>query len=216
MQTSDESKKIFAETVNNYTELIKTIARIEYSRLSSSSHIVDYSELINIGATAVYVVLSSQPAIKHTNAYLSTAIKWSIRNEFRRRYKWYSCKYLSKSYGDEDADNEELNQQNIRETIYETIFSIEELAESDNHVQIEDPEYTPEQRIEFVEMSRAIREIMKELPSKERTVLEMRFYKNKKVKEIATELNVTPSRVTRLIRSGLDKIKYKLKDRELI
>ena len=216
MKTPDPLNKIFAKTVNNYTELIKTVARIEYSRLSLSTHIIDYSELVNIGATSVYVVLSSHPAAKHTDAYLSTAIKWAIRNEFRRRYKWYSCKYLSKEFDDDDEENEELNENNIREAIYETIFSIEELAEADNPVQIEDTAFTPDQRIEFLEMSKAIREAMKELPPREKMVLEMRFYKNKKVKEIATELNVTSSRITRIIQTGLDRIKLKLKNDELI
>jgi len=216
MKTPDPLNKIFAKTVNNYTELIKTVARIEYSRLSLSTHIIDYSELVNIGATSVYVVLSSHPAAKHTDAYLSTAIKWAIRNEFRRRYKWYSCKYLSKETDDDEEENEELNENNIREAIYETIFSIEELAEADNPVQIEDTAFTPDQRIEFLEMSKAIREAMKDLPPREKMVLEMRFYKNKKVKEIATELNVTSSRITRIIQTGLDRIKLKLKNDELI
>jgi len=215
MQTPDTSNKIFDKTVNDYTELIKTVARIEYSRLSFSAHIIDYSELVNIGATSVYVVLSSHPAAKHTDAYLSTAIKWAIRNEFRRRYKWYSCKYLSKEL-DDDEENEELNENNIREAIYETIFSIEELAEADNPVQIEDTAFTPDQRIEFLEISKAIREAMKELPPREKMVLELRFYKNKKVKDIAIELNVTSSRVTRIIQTGLDRIKLKLKNNELL
>ena len=216
MHTSDPSNNLFAKTINDYTELIKTVARIEYSRLSTSTHIIDYSELVNIGATSVYVVLSSQPTIKHTDAYMSTAIKWAIRNEFRRRYKWYSCKYLSKDSDDEDEENEELNENNIREAIYETIFSIEELAEADNPVQIEDPDFTPDQRIEFLEISKAIREAMKELPPREKLVLEMRFYKNKKVKDIAIELNVTSSRITRIIQTGLDRIKLKLKNDELL
>lgn len=216
MQTPDSSNKIFANTVNKHIELIKTVARIEYSRLSLSSHIIDYSELVNIGATAVYVVLTSHPNVEHTDSYLSTAIKWAIRNEFRKRYKWYSCKYLSNSYDSDDEENDELNHNSIREAIYETIFSVEELAESDNPVQIEDTAFTPDQRIEFLEISKAIREAMEELPLKEKAVLEMRFYKNKKVKEIATELNVTSSRVTRILQTGLDRIKIKLKDNELI
>lgn len=216
MQTSDPSNNLFAKTINDYTELIKTVTRIEYSRLSLSAHIIDYSELVNIGATAVYVVLSSHPSVQHTDAYMSTAIKWAIRNEFRRRYKWYSCKYLSKDPDDENEENEELNENNIREAIYETIFSIEELAEADNSVQIVDNAFTPDQRIEFLEISKAIREAMKELPPREKLVLEMRFYKNKKVKDIATELNVTSSRITRIIQTGLDRIKLKLKNDELI
>lgn len=216
MQTPDSANKIFTKTVNDYTELIKTVARIEYSRLSQSSHIIDYSELVNIGATAVYVVLSSQSTIKHTEAYLATAIKWAIRNEYRRRYKWYSCKYTSKEVDDDDEKDEELNENNIREAIYETIFSIEELSEADNPVQIQDNALTPDARIEFLEMSKAIKEAMKELPPRERMVLEMRFYKNKRVKDIAKELNVTSSRITRIIQTGLDRIKLKLKNDELL
>ena len=216
MQTSDPSNSAFAKTVNNYTELIKTIASIEHSRLSQSAHMIDFSELVNIGATTVYVILSSHPSSKHTDSYISTAIKWAIRNEFRRRYKWYSCKHLSKGFTDEDCEDEELNRNHIREAIYETIFSIEELAEGENPVQIQDSSFNPEQRIEFVEMSRAIAQGVKELPDREKTILEMRFYKNKKVKEIATELDITPSRVSRVIQTGLDKIKIKLKKNELI
>lgn len=216
MNISDRSKDVFAKTVSSYIELIKAIANIEHSRLSASAHVIDYSELVNIGTTAVYVILSSQPKANHTDAYISTAIKWAIRNEFRKRYKWYSCKYLSKDYTDEDADDEELNRNSIREAIYETIFSIEELAESDSSFQLEDRSFNPEQKIEFVEMSKAIAEAMKGLPEREKLVLEMRFYKNKKVKEIATELNVTASRVSRIIQTGLDRIKIKLEKRELI
>jgi len=216
MPIEDSTDNAFVKTVHDYTELIKTVARIEYSRLSFSNHMIDYAELVNIGATAVYVVLSSCPNVKHTNAYLSTAIKWAIRNEFRRRYKWYSCKYLSKEFEELDESDKESSKNNIREAIYETIFSIEELADADHSVQIEDPSYTPEQRIEFIEISKAIREAIKNLPHREKTVLEMRFYKNKKVKEIAQELNVTSSRITRIIQTGLDKIKIKLKEDELI
>jgi RNA polymerase sigma factor (sigma-70 family) len=216
MQTPDPSNTLFIKTVNNYTDLIKTVARIEYSRLSLSTHIIDYVELVNIGATAIYVVLSSQPTFNHTDAYLATAIKWAIRNEYRKRYKWYSCKYLSKEFDEVDEEDEELNENNIREAIYETIFSIEELAEANNPVQIEDTDFTPDQRIEVLEMNRAIREAMKELPPKERLVLELRFYKNKRVKEIAAELNVTSSRITRIIQTGLDRIKFKLQNEEFI
>lgn len=216
MCPSDSSDNFFAKTINDYIDLIKTVSRIEYSRLSTSQHIIDYSELVNIGTTAVYVVLSSQPSVNHTNSYISTAIKWAIRNEFRKRYKWYSCKHLSKDFSDAEAQDEELNKNNIREAIYETIFSIEEIVEANNSAQIEDTSYRPDQRIEFIEISKAIRDALKDLPEKEKIVLEMRFYKNKKVKEIATELNVTSSRISRIIQTGLDKIKTYLMESELI
>lgn len=207
MQTMEPSNKYFAKTINDYTELIKIVARIEYTRLSSSSHVIDYEELVNIGATAVYVILTSQPKTQHKDSYMSTAIKWAIRNEFRRRYKWYSCKHSFKDSNLESDEDLGLNDNNIREAIYETIFSIEELADADNPLEIQDTSWTPEQNIEFKEISKALKLALKELPPRERIVLEMKFYKNKKVKEIAEELNVTSSRITRIIQTGLDRLK---------
>lgn len=216
MNSSDTPNNAFIKIVNNYTELIKTVAAVEHSRLAKSSHMVDYAESVNIGITAVYVLLSADPDAKYTDAYIATAVKWAIRNEFRKRFKWYSCKYLSKDYEKEDCNNEELNRNHIREAIYETILSTDELTEINKPIQIEDSGYTPEQRIEFIEISKAVFEAMKTLPPKEKIVLEMRFYRNKKIKEIATELTVTPSRISRIIQTGLDKIKLKLQDNELI
>ncbi len=217
MQSSDQSKNLFAKTVNKYSDLIKTVARIEYSRLAFSQHIIEMSDLVNIGATAVYIIVSSQPKVEPNYAYLATAIKWAIRNEFRKRYKWYSCKHLSKEYENEKCEeNDELNRSNVREAIYETIFSLEELSESDNPVQIVDTADTPERRAEFLEICKAIRDSIKELPAREKIILEMRFYDNKRVKQIAAELDLTSSRVSKIIQIGLDKIKAKLKNNNLL
>lgn len=216
MNPTEKQNKIFAKTISDYSELIKTVARIEYARFSSSSHIIEFSELVNIGATAVYIVLTTQPNTEHTDSYMSTAIKWAIRNEYRKRYKWYSCRHISPDFCEEDEKNKELNQNNIREAIYETIFSIEEMAEGENPIIIEDTANRPDKQIEFVEISKALKEAMKELPPREKMVLELRFYKNKKVKEIAKELNVTSSRVSRIIQAGLDRIKNKLQKNDFI
>jgi RNA polymerase sigma factor (sigma-70 family) len=210
MTTYDSSKNLFPQSVSKYADLIKTVAKVEYKRLSMSSYIIELSELVNIGATAVYVVLSSQPEVNHTTSYMSTAIKWAIRNEFRKRYKWYSCKFLSKEYTDDDEKDEDFNKTTIRDAVYETIFSVEEMADSEKSVQIEDTSFTPDKEAEFLEMSRAVRKAMKTLPEKERMVLETRFYKNKKIKEIALEMNVTPSRISKILQVGLDRIKVKL------
>ena len=217
MRDYHKSKILFTRTVDKYSDLIKTVARVEYKRLSFSQHIVDISELINIGTTAVYVIVSSQPDAEHNIAYISTAIKWAIRNEFRKRFKWYSCRYLSKEPENENfEEDEESNQNTIREAIYETIFSLDELTESDNPVQIEATDHTPDRRAEFLEISKALRECMNELSERERTVLEMRFYESKRVKQIATELELTPSRVSKIIQTGLDRIKAKLKNDHLL
>lgn len=192
--------------IEDYSELIKTVARVEYTRLSTSKHLLDFSELINIGATAVYVILSSQPENYHNNSYISTAIKWAIRNELRRRFKWYSNKHQS---GD-TAEHSGQGKEELRETVYETVLSIDEMESSENPLQVEDRNLNPEQRIELIELKKAVIESMKFLSEKERFVLEAKFFKNKKVKEISDELGVSSSRISKLTQCALDKIKIRL------
>ncbi|OGI02660.1 MAG: hypothetical protein A2104_08695 [Candidatus Melainabacteria bacterium GWF2_32_7] len=221
MQTSEPLNKSTEKTVNDYIELIETIARIEYTRLKTSSHLIDYSELVNIGAIAVYVILTNSKYNDFNISYMSTAIKWAIRNELRRRYKWYAFKHPShkedtKEVLESSGELEELDQSEIREVIYGAILSIDDLADAENPVQIKDSSLTPEESLEFRELNKAVKNAMKYLPPREKMVLETRFYKGKKIKEIADDLKISSSRVSRIIQSGLDKIKENLRKQELI
>ncbi len=214
-----------SKTINDYIELIETIARVEYSRLSISSHLIDYSELVNIGAMAVHILLTNNKKSTEFNiSYISTAIKWAIKNELRRRYKWYSFKHskhkeeLSEFEKNNESakDIEELSKTQVREAIYETILSIDELADAENPTQIKDSSFTPEENLEFKELNSAIKRALKKVPQRERMVLENRFFKNRKIKDLADEMNISSSRVSRIIQSGLDKIRAELKKQELV
>ena len=77
--------------LREYKELIETIAKVEYQKLSST-HLIEYLELVNIGTQTLYNLCKDADISQFNNSYLSTAIKWAIRNEIRRRYKWYSFK----------------------------------------------------------------------------------------------------------------------------
>lgn len=207
------------KTVNDYVNLIETVARVEYNRLSTSAHLIDYSELVNIGAVAVHIILTTHKKTSHNVSYLSTAIKWAIRNELRRRYKWYTLRYQSQkdeSEGEDQEDFVDSDQGKIREAIYETILSIDDITSSENPVQIKDSALTPEESLEFNELKKAITNAMKYLPPREKMVLEYRFFKGRKIKDIAEELKISSSRVTRIIQSGLDKVKNRLQKQGLI
>jgi len=219
MQPSKPINNNEEKSLSDYIDLIETIARIEYSRLTSSAHIIDFSELVNIGAMAVHVITTTQKNACYNISYMSTAIRWAIRNELRRRYKWYTLRNSAQRRSEEidlSADVEHTEHTKIRETIYETILSIDDLADAENPTQIKDLAMTPEENIEFGELSKAIRDSMKYLPVREKMVLESRFFKNKKIKEIADELKISSSRVSRIIQSGLDKIREQLKKQEMI
>lgn len=193
--------------LRDYKNLVETIAKVEYQKFSVS-HLVELPELINIGNHTLYILFKSNSPDNYNSTYLSTAIKWAIRNEVRRRYKWYSLKNRSSS---EAEDNQE-----VRCEVYKTILSIDEMQEAEVPTQIKAEDKTPEEAIEFTELKAQIIESMKKLPKRERELIEYKFFKEKKLREIAEEFDISQSRISRIIQSGLDKIKKDLKKQGII
>ena len=71
-----------------------------------------------------------------------------------------------------------------------------------------------DENAEITEMGRMVREAISTLPPKERTVVEYRFYRNMQVKDIAIQIGLSPSRVTRIVQSSLNTIKEYLNSHE--
>ena len=191
-------KKIKSE-LKCYEELIYTIARIEYSK-TNNAHVMEFAEFLTIGRLVINDLLSDESK-EYNISYMSTAIKWAIRNELRRRYKWYLAK-------------EETPSTDIQ--AYTTILSINELQEQDNPVQFIDEGITPEQRCESEDIQALIQQSIKKLPIRERSIIESRIYNSKAVKEIAEEFNISPSRISRIIQSSITKIKKDLIRQEIL
>ena len=101
--------------LRDYRDLVETIAKVEYQKFSNS-HLIDLPELINIGNHTLYILFKNNSEQSFNNTYLSTAIKWAIRNEVRRRYKWYSLKNKKQQIQEEDG--------NLREEVYKTILFV--------------------------------------------------------------------------------------------
>ncbi|MFR1672969.1 MAG: sigma-70 family RNA polymerase sigma factor, partial [Candidatus Gastranaerophilaceae bacterium] len=158
---------------------------------------------------------------KYNAAYIATAVRWAIRNELRIRYKWYSLKHKAETEYDEDeaAEGIDMQQAKVREAIYETVLSIDGLAAaaSDNDSPfdfLKDNHAMPDENAEITEMGRMIREAISKLPPKERTVVEYRFYRNMQVKDIAQQIGLSSSRVTRIVQSSLNFVKDYLNSKE--
>ena len=153
---------------------------------------------------------------KINNSYIQTAIKWAVRNEVRRRWRWYSSK-LNRT-----EQNKMLNQEDetgelvLREAVYKTILSIDEIQEHENSSIISDNENNPEQSILLREMAKTIRESMCTLTQREKELIESRFYKNKKLKDISDEFNISQSRISRIIQTALNKIKVELLSKNIL
>ena len=197
--------------LKEYKELIEIIAKVEYQKFSNS-HLIELPELINIGTHALYILFKNKEPEKYNNTYLSTAIKWAIRNEVRRRYKWYTLKNKQVSI-DEDA---ETNDAEMRADVYKNILSIDELQDAKIPTQIKSQDKTPEESIEFSELKEGILESMKKLPPRERELIEYKFFKEKKLRVIAEEFNISQSRISRIIQTGLDRIKKDLAKQGII
>mgnify|MGYP002856607299 CR=1 FL=1 len=193
--------------LREYKDLIETIAKVEYQKFLSS-HLIDLPELINIGNHTLYILFKNHSPEEFNNTYLSTAIKWAIRNEVRRRYKWYSLKNRRQQMS-EDGEN-------LREEVYKTILSIDEMQDAEVPTQIKADDRTPEESIELVELKAEILESMKKLSAREQELIEYKFFKEKKLREISEEFNISQSRISRIIQSGLDKIKRDLKRQGII
>ena len=192
-----------------YKSLIETIAKVEYQKFSVS-HLIELPELINIGNHTLYVLFKNKSPENYNNTYLSTAIKWAIRNEVRRRYKWYSLKNKKEKFQELEEEQE------VRVEVYKTILSIDELQEAEVPTQIKAEDKTPEESVEFAELKVHIIEAMKKLPRRERELIEYKFFKEKKLREIAEEFDISQSRISRIIQAGLDKIKKDLKKQGII
>lgn len=212
--------------IKEYIEIIQKVAKVEHRRIPS--HMVEYEELVSIGIIAVQIMIKNktpEQLEKYNSAYIGTAVRWAIRNELRNRYKWYSLKH-AKSEGDAeetttetDSDGLDVSPTKVREAIYETILSIDSLAasSSDNDSPfdfVKDTSAMPDEKAEITEMGRMIREAISTLPQKDRTIVEYRFYRNMQVKDIARQVGLSSSRITRIVQASLNLIREYLQTKE--
>ena len=192
-------------SLKKYSDLINRIVKIEY-RTIGAQYLIDYDELVNIGYQTVNLLSSNDDFSEMNESYISTAIKWAIRNELRSRYKWYGVRQNS-------SDDEACSGNDIS---YKSILSTDELFDSDKTYEIKDIRKTPEENCEFSMMSASIKSAVMTLPRRERELIESKFFKEKKLNELSDEFSISPSRISRIIKAGLDKVKEELRRSEVI
>ena len=215
--------------IRQYIGIVQKVARVEHRRIPN--HMIEYEELVSIGVIAIQTLVkdkTEEQLARYNEAYIGTAVRWAIRNELRHRYKWYTLKHKKDEQEDsyvtdtieESSDDMgfAISPAKVREAVYETILSIDGLAAAatDNASPfdfIKDPSAMPDEKAEIVEMSRLVKQAIAQLPQKERTVVEYRFYRNMQAKDIATMVGLSPSRITRIVQFSLNQIREYLKAR---
>lgn len=195
--------------LNDYKGIVETVAKVEYKKLSSS-YIMDFDEVLNISFQTLHALSTFAGFECYKTSYISTAIKWAIRNEVRRRYRWYNTKKSTQQHSlPEDLP---FSQEELREAVYSTIMSIDEMS-SDEHsqpFQIKDTNYTPDEYAEFLDLKKILIKALSILPERERALVEAKFFNEKKLTELTEEFGLSPSRITRIIQSALSKLKVEL------
>ncbi len=224
---SSPNKKVPGRVnITQYLPLVERVAKVEYRRIPS--HMVDYEELVSIGAIAIQALLKNktEAEVERLNmSYMATATRWAIRNELRSRYKWYTLKHAKgeeqegedgQPTGVRGATANQASPDAVREAIYETILSIESIQEGNDgdapYDFISDGSATPEESLEIVELGRAIKRAIESLPPKDRTIMEYRFYRNMQVKDIATIVGLSSSRITRIVQASLNQVREYLRE----
>lgn len=211
--------------IQEYITIAEKIARVEQRRIPS--HMVEYEELMSIGMIAIQALIKNkteEQLEKYNGAYIATAIRWAIRNELRNRYKWYSLKHTKAAAdaldesGIEADSGMDVSPEKVREAVYEAVLSIDSIADSSENDSpfdfLKDGAALPDERMEILELGKTIREAIEKLPPKERTIVEYRFYRNLQVKDIATQVGLSSSRVTRIIQSSLNFVREYLKKKD--
>ena len=213
--------------LKDYIDIIQKVARVEYRRIPS--HMLDCEELVSIGIIALQALFKNkteEQLANYNSSYIATAVRWAIRNELRNRYKWYTLKH-KKEEGDfegeateytENQSTLDVSPSKVREAVYETILSIDSImaASSDNDSPfdfIKDTSATPDEKAEISELSKLIKEAIAKLPQKDRTIVEYRFYRNLQVKQIASMVGLSSSRITRIIQASLNQVREYLQKR---
>ena len=194
--------------IKEYITIVEKVAKVEHRRIPS--HMVDYEELVSIGIIAVQAMIKNktpEQLEKYNSSYIGTAVRWAIRNELRNRYRWYGVRR-------QDMSEEEALQ--LKNAVYKTILSTDELFDSEKTYEVKDSRKNPEESCEYSMITSSIKSAVMTLPKRERELIESKFFQEKKLCELSNEFSISPSRISRIIKTGLDKIKEELVKNEVI
>ena len=209
------------ETVlKQFIPIVEMVVRKEYK--SIPSYLAEYSELINIGLLSINKLLNevSKNNKTYNSSYIAQAVKWAIKDELRTKYNWYGVKQtkLKDSTCEENpgypkeiasgAGIAELSQEEATEKVFETILYLEDFAGEATPVE----QMTVDElaRLELAELKAAVKRAIDKLSPKHKRVMELRFYEGKRGNDVASELGVTPSRVSHMIQDAIEKVRQSL------
>lgn len=222
-----KSLKIDSKTSNKgkdvaqFLPIVEMIARKEYS--GKTGKILSYDELVNTGLIAInklIEVAKNSQTVEYNSSYIAQSVKWAMKDELRSRQSWYGVKTVvaldqdsidatgAKSKAELGTEREEIRTlDDARKAVFEVIMSVDSMAE-DTGFNPADPNGVDESdRLELLAMKNSLKKAIAKLPDNLKKVIELRYYTNASGNEVAEKLNVSPSRISHMIKEATKKLR---------
>ena len=217
-----KSLEITSETTTRGAEiakfmpLVEIIARKEYGS-RKYQNIFSFDELVNTGLIAVHNLIEqakSKKDTKYNSSYIAQSVKWAITDELRKRQSWYGGKRTAPSHDsaktNKEADPTEptviKTADDFKKAVFEVIMSVGGKEEDLGFAPADNSEDHLD-RLELLAMKNSLKKSVDKLPENLKKVVVMRFYENMSGNEVAEALNVTPSRISHMIKEATKKLK---------
>lgn len=97
--TDAEQKAAKSELLKHYVKVVQQESKKELRRQPEGFPAIEYEEIVSIGIIAMQAIIKNKTIdelAETDDKYLSTVIKWTIRDELKYRYEWYP--YMTKWY----------------------------------------------------------------------------------------------------------------------
>ena len=106
--TEVEKKTAKMALLKHYVNVAQQESKKEQRRQPEGFPAIEYEEMVSIGLIATEAIIKGKTIdelAKIGDKYLSTVIKWAIRNEMKHRYDWYVY-VTTKMMGEEEEEEE--------------------------------------------------------------------------------------------------------------
>ncbi len=227
-----KNKELKDKLIIDNIEIVKVIAGRLFNTYNSN---VDYDDLVSYGILGLIDAIEKFDPDKNVKfeTYANFRIRGAIIDQLRsldwvprstrQKYKKLEevMQNLQNRYGVNIKDSilaeelgisiKELNDFLSEVSIFSIISLDEKLSENTNfNIQSKDPESNPETSFVKKESNEILKEIIKTLPEREKTIISLYYYNELTYKEIASILDISESRVSQLHTKCLLKLKNSL------
>jgi RNA polymerase sigma factor (sigma-70 family) len=217
--TDIKSLEITSTTSNRGAEIAKFMPIVEMIsrkeiKSKKYSNVMNYDELVNTGLIAINNLIEqaqSKEGTSYNSSYIAQSVKWAINDELRKRQGWYGVKRSAPTKKDtagvkKDGINSIKTYDDAKAAVFEVIMSVEGMQDDIGFA----PSDSSEDHLEVLELKAMKESLVKsvsKLPDNLAQVIKLRYFENKSGNEVAAEMNVTPSRISHMIREATQKLK---------